>query len=315
MAKSRCTATGVATGFGFVRIENLVFEGGGVKGVAYAGALDVLEQRGVMAGVRRVAGTSAGAYTAMLVAIGCSAAEIRALATATDYAALEDRLDPLRLATKYGIYAGRALLAWIERSVAARGGPADLTFAQLAAAGGRDLRVFATDLTTRDVREFSRRATPGVAIAKAVRASMSIPLLFAAWRFADGVPDDHVYVDGGVVMNYPVAAFDDDSAPAATLGFRLRAASDRPVRGLPGYDHPIGYAESLYACMAGAQSIDVLHAPGDRARTVPIDDCGYSAVDFHLVAKDYDRLVACGRAATTRYLDARSDAVATEARA
>ena len=303
MAQSACTAAGVAWA-GFVRIENLVFEGGGVKGIAYAGALDVLERRGLIASIRGVAGTSAGAYTAMLVAIGCDAAQIRALATATDYAALEDHCDPLRLATKYGLYAGGALLTWIEQGVAARGLPADVTFAALAASGGRDLRVFATDLTTRDVREFSQRATPDVAVAHAVRASMSIPLMFAAWRFPEGVPDDHVYIDGGVVMNYPIAAFDDASAPGATLGFRLRPSADRAVPGVNGFDHPVAYAESLYACLVRAQTIDVLHSPADRARTVLIDDCGYAMMDFHLGAKDYDRLVACGVAATTAYLDA-----------
>ncbi|HEX6324143.1 MAG TPA: patatin-like phospholipase family protein [Vicinamibacterales bacterium] len=294
-----------------MRIENLVFEGGGVKGIAYAGALDVLEQRGLMAAVHGVAGTSAGAYTAMLVAIGCPAAQIRALATSTDYPGLEDRLDPLRLATQYGLYAGHALLAWIEQGVSARGLPVDVTFRALAAAGGRDLRVFATDLTARDVREFSLRATPDVAVACAVRASMSIPLMFAAWRFPDGAPDDHVYIDGGVVMNYPIAAFDGDAAPAATLGFRLRPPADRPATSLAGYDHPVGYAEALYGCIIGAQAIDVLHSPADRARSVLIDDCGYSAVDFHLTAKDYDRLVACGRAATEAYLDATTARTAT----
>jgi NTE family protein len=33
--------------------RNLVFEGGGVKGIAYLGALAALEEQGVMAGVRR----------------------------------------------------------------------------------------------------------------------------------------------------------------------------------------------------------------------------------------------------------------------
>jgi len=296
---------------GIVRIENLVFEGGGVKGIAYAGALDVLEQRGLMPAIRGVAGTSAGAYTAMLVAIGCTAARIRELATATNYGALEDHLDPLRLATKYGLYAGQSLLAWIQDGLAAGNHPANLTFAALAAAGGRDLRVFATDITSRDVQEFSLRATPGVQVAQAVRASMSIPLMFAAWRFADGVPDDHLYIDGGVVMNYPIAAFDETSPAAATLGFRLRSpASDRAPL-LKGYDHPLGYAQSLYACLTQAQSIDVLHSPTDRARSVLVDDCGFSAVSFHLTAQDYDRLVACGRAAATAFLDEHATTPAT----
>lgn len=292
-------------------LENLVFEGGGVKGIAYAGALDVLEQRGLMAAIRGVAGTSAGAYTAMLVAVGCSAAQIRELATATNYSALEDRFDPLRLATKYGLYAGNELLAWVQRSLAAGGVAKDLTFAALADAGGRDLRVFATDLTARDAREFSLRSTPTVQVALAVRASMSIPLMFAAWRFPDDVPDDHLYIDGGVVMNYPIGAFDETSPPEATLGFRLRPCGDGSTHALHGYGHPVGYAQALYGCLTHAQTIDVLHSPRDCARSVLIDDCGFSPVAFHLTAKEYDRLVACGRAATTAWLDATATAAPT----
>ncbi len=39
--------------------KNLVFEGGGVKGIAYGGALDALNAMDVLRGIERVAGTSA----------------------------------------------------------------------------------------------------------------------------------------------------------------------------------------------------------------------------------------------------------------
>ena len=45
------------------QFRNLVFEGGGVKGIAYAGAVAVLEDKGILPGIRRVAGTSAGAIS------------------------------------------------------------------------------------------------------------------------------------------------------------------------------------------------------------------------------------------------------------
>ncbi|MBQ0128550.1 MAG: patatin-like phospholipase family protein, partial [bacterium] len=41
--------------------RNLVFEGGGVRGIAYAGALEVLEEEKILRKIKRVAGTSAGA--------------------------------------------------------------------------------------------------------------------------------------------------------------------------------------------------------------------------------------------------------------
>ena len=50
---------------------DLVFEGGGVKGIGLAGALATLEEREY--GPQNIAGTSAGAITAALLAAGYSA--------------------------------------------------------------------------------------------------------------------------------------------------------------------------------------------------------------------------------------------------
>ena len=50
--------------------RNLIFEGGGVKGIAYVGALRQLQQRGVLEKIQRVGGTSAGAINAVLLSTG-----------------------------------------------------------------------------------------------------------------------------------------------------------------------------------------------------------------------------------------------------
>ncbi|WP_437333200.1 patatin-like phospholipase family protein [Sorangium sp. So ce394] len=57
-------------------IEDLVFQGGGVKGVAYVGAIAELDRRDALAGVTTVAGTSAGANTAAPLAVGAGAEEV-----------------------------------------------------------------------------------------------------------------------------------------------------------------------------------------------------------------------------------------------
>jgi predicted acylesterase/phospholipase RssA len=58
---------------------DLVFEGGGAKGVAFAGAIRALEEVDFRAG--RLLGTSAGAVTATLIAVGYSADTILQLLT------------------------------------------------------------------------------------------------------------------------------------------------------------------------------------------------------------------------------------------
>ncbi len=46
-----------------------MFEGGGVKGIAYVGALDVLKAKEILKNIERVGGTSAGAINAILLGL------------------------------------------------------------------------------------------------------------------------------------------------------------------------------------------------------------------------------------------------------
>ena len=55
--------------------KNLVFKGGGVRGIAYVGALKYLYENGLTRSLERVAGTSAGAITAINVGVRAPADE------------------------------------------------------------------------------------------------------------------------------------------------------------------------------------------------------------------------------------------------
>lgn len=72
-----CCIASVAQGQSAVPVtyRNLVMEGGGIRGIAYGGALAELEKQGVLAGIQRVGGTSAGAIQAALLAVGYSPQE------------------------------------------------------------------------------------------------------------------------------------------------------------------------------------------------------------------------------------------------
>jgi len=67
------------------QIKNLVFEGGGVLGIAYLGALDYLFHNGIMQNIQRVGGTSAGAITACLTSLNLSFEELKKITNSLDY--------------------------------------------------------------------------------------------------------------------------------------------------------------------------------------------------------------------------------------
>src|SRR5215218_10897337 len=70
------------------QFADLVFEGGGVKGIGLAGAFAALEQRGFRP--KGVAGTSAGAITAALVGAGYSSAELDEILLDVPFADFKD---------------------------------------------------------------------------------------------------------------------------------------------------------------------------------------------------------------------------------
>jgi NTE family protein len=284
-------------------IKNLVFKGGGVLGIAYAGAIEVLEENKILTQVQSIAGTSAGAITAALVSLKYSAADVLKIVEATDFKAFEDGWDPLLVATKYGLYKGDAFLSWMKQRITDKGLPATATFADFQKAGMLDLRVFASDLNIRDLKEFSVAKTPNTIVAEAVRASMSIPLFFQAWTFSNSIPDNHIYVDGGTIYNYPITTFDTGAIPnPETLGFYLEDTNDvQPDSDLQ-YDQLFQYIKDLFQTLTDAQGIDFENDPDEEKRSVVINDFGISATNFGLTDDQKQQLYNSGKTATANYL-------------
>ena len=56
--------------------KNLALEGGGVRGIAYAGVFKVLEQNGVLQNIEKIAGSSAGAIAGLMISVGYSAEDM-----------------------------------------------------------------------------------------------------------------------------------------------------------------------------------------------------------------------------------------------
>jgi len=209
--------------------RNLVLEGGGIRGIAYGGALQELESRGVLAGIERVGGTSAGAIQAALLAVGYSPDEIVAVVNATPVQRLNDGRfiffgGTHRLVKQYGWYRGDEFSRYLSELVARKTQRPNLTLGELhtlaQAQPGRyrDLYTTGTNLTTQRTQVFSYETTPTMRVADAVRISMSIPLYFRAVlldgqnHVVTGVPAPgqpvQVLVDGGLLANYPIDLFD-----------------------------------------------------------------------------------------------------------
>ncbi len=286
-----------------MKIENLVFEGGGVKGIAYAGAIQALETKQILKNIVRVAGTSAGAITAALVSLKYDASTITTVVKGTDFNKFEDHWNPLKIPTKYGLYKGQYLLEFIESFFTRINLPKDTTFKDLKDKNYLDLKLFASDLNLQEAREFSFDATPNAIVAEAVRASMSIPVFFRAWKFTNKIPDEHIYVDGGVTYNYPITAFDVDGSNPQTLGFHFGKMNQKREASDLDYDHLLDYVKTVFNMLLDSQKIDYAKDSSERKRSVNINDFGISATDFSLTEEQKDKLYDSGQSATLKFLE------------
>jgi len=326
------------------QFRNLVFEGGGVKGIAYAGAIQVLENEGILPDIRRVAGASAGAITAALLAIGASAADIEEIVGQTQFRKFMDDSfgvirDIDRLIHDFGWFKGDAFSSWIKKQIYALSGAGELTFRELQERGKskdgrcRELYVVGTNLSTQLEQVYSAENTPDVPIWQAVRVSMSIPLFFAAVK-----TQGDVLVDGGVTWNYPIDLFDDKRFKPAkgagdpveyptkydnnhiynkeTLGFRvdtkdeIKAEKDRWRRPSKPIENFLDYSGALVGFVLDMANKAHLHT-NDWHRTVFIDGLGVRTTEFNLTDQQVSDLVQSGVTGATQYFawfnDAKSD--------
>ena len=293
---------------GYYPFKNLVFEGGGVKGAAYAGVIEVLEPAAILPQIKCVAGTSAGAINATLVSLNYNADETVQMMMDTDFSKFEDGSDlggPIRFIEDYGWFKGDYFLNLMKGYICKKTGSEETTFAELlnppkpVEPAFKELYVFGTDVSQQRWQEFSHRTTPDMKIADAVRISMSIPFFFEARSYKGDV-----YCDGGVLYNYPIDFFDPTkdgyrTPTQETLGFHFYnpgGAAPPPINDV------WRFTGGVMDAILDLQDIQLQANPGDESRTVFIDTLGVSFTDFHLSDETKLALIAQGRTATADYL-------------
>ncbi len=227
---------------------NLVFQGGGVRGIAYAG---VLASKPSHVKIHSAGGTSAGSIVASLLALGHDAPAIKSILEKDELRTLIEEAELERMERFHRAWQDlRSLLvakkgkgtlslytalrfAWshsgiiedvqqvwdqkgLHRSKKLRGFLDDIfqrkTFEDIKKI--EDLKIVAADVNQQKYRVYSKAQNLTTFIAEAVHASVSIPIFFVP--FLSG--PNH-FVDGGMLSNFPSFLFAQGYYP--TMGFSV----------------------------------------------------------------------------------------------
>ncbi|MCB1318548.1 MAG: hypothetical protein KDK27_21425, partial [Leptospiraceae bacterium] len=121
-------------------------------------------------------------------------------------------------------------------------------------------------------------------------------------QFPENNPDDHIYVDGGALLNYPIMTFDEYGVNDETLGFTLVQGDRFGVESDLGFGTFRLWAESLYETIKKVQ-LNLLNMQAEhRNRTVMIDVGQISPIDFEIDEEQKEWLIDRGRTATEDFL-------------
>jgi NTE family protein len=365
---------------------DLVFEGGGAKGMVFVGAMEEFFGRGHA--FVRLLGTSAGAITATLLAAGYTPQEMSAalqekengksvfagfmgepapfspreinnsairkflkdvnLKFVPDF--LEDRMDDgiakalaqdprsrhlFSFVERGGWYAADCFVSWLETKLDTgpwKGGQrafSRMSLKQFFEETAVDLSLVASDTTACRLLVLNHFTAPACPVVRAVRMSMSIPLLWqeVVWPENWGTylgkdMKDHVVVDGGMLSNFPMELFLSGDPQVIHL---MGPKRDNPVMGLlideslpvpvpakkrgilvsvdvkPGELRTVQRIKHLVDTMTQAHDKMVMEEFDEFVVHLPAQ--GYGTTEFDMTEERRQALVAAGKNAMAVYLD------------
>lgn len=277
------------------------FQGGGALGMAHLGAWQVVAQRFHFSGV---AGTSAGAIVAALCAAGHDPAHVIDLFNTLDWPAFVNRQGIIALAWKRNAWSdGENFYQWLLSRMAQRFPgvpPYQMTFARLNQETGIYLAVFACNLNdpTATPLVFDKETEPNTTVAFAVRASISIPGIFATVPRRDRGEE---LVDGGLLLNFPVEHLQSRAQQTGCplIGVRF----DRPLAHLdsPKIGAILGRSYNLALTRGSQPTPQVMQDPNYIDIVIDVSD--FEAFNFDLTQQQKQELLRRGAAAAKLALD------------
>ena len=277
--------------------KRIVFTGGGLRGFAHFGVLEVLEQRGLLRGIKEYIGVSAGALVGFCAMLGYTIQEMKQVALEFDFTVLQNAHPELVLDffSHYGIDSGESIEKFLSSLLRVKGYPNDITFRQWVSLYPKRprLRCFASDMNMCHQKEYSLEKTPDTSLLFALRASMCLPLYFTPLKDPE---TGHLLVDGGLIQNFPMNFLSPEEKESALgVSFHYQKNIEQPISDFS------GFLAQLYNCGFNPRTFQVQE--DNKLQCIIIKTSSLSAYNFDMSREVKEELIESGRKAAQEYCE------------
>ena len=197
------------------KITCLCFSGGSIKAFTFIGVLKKLIEcnKVNLDKINMFVGTSAGAMLCFLLILGFSIDELEDFIMNFNFSKLNGEIDCINLIENFGINDGERMKLIFIKCLELKLNVKDITFTELFNKTGKKILIIGTNLTKKQEELFSLDTSPDMSVITAIRISSSVPLIFTPVTY-----NNSLYIDGGLVNNFPINYCPKDS----TIGIYLR---------------------------------------------------------------------------------------------
>jgi len=259
-----------------------VLAGGGTRLSAHVGALQALQDLNIR--YKHIVGVSGGSIVAALSSLGKTPADLRKLAREEDFSQFKGG-SFFRLLREGGLSSGNHFERWVEKETDAA------TFRDVPV----NLHIVATDVRAQAPVVFNRDTTPNLKIARAVRFSMGIPLVFAFKSY-----EGKILVDGSILAE-DALRWDWAQDGTTPIFIRMRAtAGVTPLLEERLFPLP-DYLRMLIRTFMTSISREYVR-DAYWAKTLIIETGEITPLEFNLSVAQKDLLYQAGHEQTMKYL-------------
>lgn len=267
----------------------LILQGGGIKGLAHIGALEVLKGH---YNFTRFAGTSAGAIVAILLAAGFDISELRNIIYSTSFSDFKDSnlaRGLFRLRRKRGIYEAKKFRDWLDNILARKLN----SYSNLSLEGLKHpVEVYACTRKKTLIFDSTNESMKKYAASYAARCSMAIPIVFTPEYY-----EGELVYDGGLKHNLPIQVFlkNHPHINFLALSFGPEVYSFKPLK-----NTLLGLVGNIISAISSSTKRESIAEYEDK--TVNINTDPISTMKFEITNKEKEYLLEAGRLAAWTYL-------------
>lgn len=272
-----------------------IFGGGAIRGLAYLGAMNAMQELGVK--IKAFAGSSVGAVFAAYASLDYTYEEFKEVFNEVNFDLFRDV--QFNLAKNFAISKGEHFINWLRHGIEkkfygdkyVKGKNPPVTFKDI----NKDFFVITSDINGCRPYIFSKYTTPDFEVAQAVRISTSLPGLLEPYEY-----DNHVLIDGDMMKSWPMWRVNDLLCPddCRIIEFRLEGA-----KCWPNVKNSVEYLNAVFATLSNFATDYIMqtYQPKDKFDYIKIDTDHILPVQFTLPQAEREKLIDLGYKTTMEY--------------